>query len=116
MPPLFIAMQDSEFIEKIKTLNIQFKGRERLRYGSNAPSRFVRGENGERDLVVLSDGLLEKQEIDYIVEANKEKEENRLKNKKPSETNQTIGALIHEAQKAPRGKRGETIDRILEGG
>lgn len=109
-------MKDKEFIDKIKTLNFQFKGRERLRYGGNAPSRFVKGKDGERDLIVLSDGLLERQEIDYIVEANKEKEETRLRNKGVSKTNRAIGNLIHEAQKAPPGKRGETIDRILEGG
>ena len=59
-------------------LTLIFKNKPRLPYGNKDRGRFVPPEKGRRAIFVPSFGVLEKEEVDYIVEASQEKEDERI--------------------------------------
>jgi hypothetical protein len=69
----------SDIIENIRTLSIQMKNKERLPLGNKSRGRYIKTEDGQPDILIPSFGLLEKEEIDYIAEANIEKEKKRVR-------------------------------------
>ncbi len=56
-----------------------FKNKETRQYGNNEPSKYVPPEKGRSGIFVMSDGALEKEEIEDIVLAAQEKEDTRIK-------------------------------------
>jgi hypothetical protein len=107
-------MAEDDFIEKIKTIGIITRTPERLPLGEKARSRFVPPKDGRQGVCVLSEGALEKEEIDYIVEAHKQKEDERIKKgiKRPKQ--ERLGAVLGEVVKAPAGKRADTAREIIK--
>ena len=68
-------MNDEEYINKIRSLNVRFKSKESLPLGNKDRGRFIPPEKGRAGILVPSYGVLEKEEIDYIIEAEQEKED-----------------------------------------
>ena len=89
-------------------MNLIFKNRPRLRYGSGAPSLFV---PGQQSLLILSGGKLEQAEIDYILEAEKEKAKERIK--VYSENRAILDGLVETAMSMPPGQRAKAIKEML---
>jgi hypothetical protein len=105
--------EDRAFIEKIKTISIRSKSREQLPLGNKSRGRYLtHEETGGADVFIPSFGALEKEEIDYIAEAEIEKEKTRVR-RTPMKENmeKVVGAMM----RAPKGKRGEKFDEIQEG-
>ena len=73
----------NEYAEKIKSLAIHAQKRE-LRPGDKMPTVIHYGT--EKPLVIASDGVLEKAEIDYIIEHERAKEAEERKIVKPKKT------------------------------
>lgn len=103
-----------EFIEKVKSLSFIVKNPVRRPFGEKAPGKFIKGEDGRRDILIPSFGALEQDEIDYIAEASIEKENERLKKRQTSVQKTAIGSVISEMRKAPPGKRTEAGERIIK--
>lgn len=101
-----------DIVEKARTIGIIVKDRPRHRLGSEAPTTYVKGEKGQADIMVLSDGLLEQAEVDYLVEIEKEKEAGRVRQKQ-SALKEDISHLVDIAQAAPRGQRNEAITEAI---
>lgn len=106
----------NEFIEKIRSLSFNFKNTERLELGSNAPSCYVSAkETGGLPSYIMSDGSLEKEEIDDIRLAVIEKEQNRVKKGKKSIQKQRVEALTNLAHQTKQGQRGKAINEAMKG-
>ncbi len=104
----------NEFIEKIRSLSFNFKNKERLELGSNAPSCYVSSkETGGLPSYIMSEGLLEKAEIDDIRLAVIEKEQSR-KRKPPSIQKQRVEALTNLAHQTQPGKRSKAITEAIK--
>ena len=67
---------------------------------------------GKRQIYVPSYGLLEKEEIDYILEAEQEIEGNRIRTL--TENRAFMEELVNAALQAPPGKRAQLIKEMLE--
>jgi hypothetical protein len=58
------------------SVTLIFKDKERRRHGTGVPSKLVRQKDGAPGYFVYSEGGLEQEEMDYIVEAQEEKRKN----------------------------------------
>jgi hypothetical protein len=96
-------------------ITLIFKDRERLPYGSGSRGKFIPPENGRRAIFVPSFGVLEKEEVDYLVEAEKEKEDERLRSGKISLQKALLEEVVTEVKKAKPGERGKRAKEIMEG-
>ena len=93
------------------SITLIFKDRERRQYGSEAPSKFVPAEKGRSAIFVMSDGALEKEEVDYIIEGMQEKEDGRKKVKRAGKEH--MEKLVGTITQAPPGERKKTLTEIL---
>lgn len=109
----------SEFRDKLLSIGLSFKGfkgSERLQYGSNAPSTYVSSaETGGLPAYIMSEGLLEKEEIADIRQAVIEKEQARVKKGKVSVQRARVEALVNLAHQTKKGHRGKAIDKAIKG-
>ena len=90
------------------------KEKKRLPLGTGAPGKFVKGENGGRDILVLSMGAMEQDEVDYTMQGAIEQEAAKVKNREPTVQKQTVGAVLNEMRKAPAGERAKTAKTMAE--
>ena len=105
----------NEFIEKIRSLSFNFKSKERLELGNNDPSCYVSSkETGGLPSYIMSDGLLEKEEIADIRSAVIEKEKTRLKSGKKSIQKQRVEALTNLAHQTKPGQRSKVITEAIK--
>ncbi len=95
------------------SITLIFKNKERLPYGSGSRGKFVPPENGRRGIFVPSWGALEKEEIDYIVTAEQEKEDERIKKREQSITKQKLEYVTATVLQAPEGKRAEAAQESI---
>ena len=108
-------MEDKEFIEKIKTIGImKVKHKESLPYGEKSRGRLVPAEEGRRAIFVPSWGSMEKEEIDYVVEEAQGQEDERIKKNKKSATKERLEKVVEATRQAPRGKRAETAQKLID--
>ena len=89
--------------------NFIIKNKPRLRYGSEAPSKLIPAEKGRSAIYVMSEGLLEQEEVDYIVEGVQEKED------RPRPQKKRLEKVIKAMNEAPKGKRAKTAREIIGG-
>tara|TARA_Y100000310_G_scaffold307921_1_gene350504 strand:+ start:360 stop:674 length:315 start_codon:yes stop_codon:yes gene_type:complete len=92
-----------------------FKGKSRRQYGDEAPSKLVPAEKGRSPIYIMSDGALEQEEVDYLVEASQYKQDEQMKRKVKSKTKQELERVATEISKAPKGKRAKKGREILGG-
>ncbi len=88
-----------------------FKSKPRLEHGSEAPSKYVPAEKGRSAIYVMSEGALEKEEVDYIVEGMQEKEDGRKKVKRAGK--EYMETLASTVAQAPKRERAKTLREIL---
>lgn len=96
--------------------NFIIKSKPQRQYGKEAPSKLVPPEKGRSSIYVMSDGALEQEEVDYLVEAEQYKEDERLKRNAKSANKERLEAVVEAARRAPRGKRAKTAQEIINGG
>ena len=87
--------------------------KENLPLGNKSRGRFIPPKDGRAGILIPSYGLLEKEEIDYIAEANIEKEEKR---KRDNPQKENLNNLINYARTVKPGKRDEAIRQVLKEG
>ena len=105
----------NEFIEKIRSLSFNFKNKERLELGSNAPSCYVSSkETGGLPTYIMSDGAMEKEEIADIRLAAIEKEQTRVKKGKRSFQKARVEALTNLAHQTKPGQRSKVITEAIK--
>ena len=92
-----------------------FKSKERLPYGSGSRGKFIPTEKGRRSIFVPSFGVLEKEEVDYIVEAAKEQEDDRIRKNRKSEQKETLEKVTDALRKAKPGQRAKLLKEIQGG-
>ena len=92
--------------------NFIVKNKARGRYGSEAPSKLIPAEKGRSAIYVMSDGSLEQEEVDYLVEATQEKEDSKIRK---SATKERLEQVVRATRKAPRGMRAEVAQDIIDG-
>ncbi len=103
--------------DKISGISIIIKHKEQLPYGNNSRGKFLPSEKGRRAIFVPSFGVLEKEEVDYLVEASQEKEDERIKKGTKSQQKEELEQVATAMLRAPEGKRAETgCDIIKESG
>lgn len=102
--------------DKVSGQQIIIRKKERLPYGTGDRGKFIPAEKGRRAIFVPSFGTMETDEIDYIVEASKEKEDERIKRNEKSQTRETIEGLVDAASRVPKGQKAKVIKEILEEG
>lgn len=91
--------------------------RRRLRYGEGAPNKIInRQETGGSDILVLSDGALEQEEVDYIAQGAVEKEQSRVRKGRSNETKERLGQLVKLAENTRPGKRAAAIKEAMADG
>ena len=105
---------DRAFIEKVKTIGMIVRKKERLPLGSGARGQYITGTDGRRDIFVPSFGSMEQEEIDYIVEGATEQEDERVKVGRVSAQKQAIGSVLSEMRKAPPGERAKTGEALIK--
>ena len=108
-PPLFIMA----YKDKISGIGIVIKSKERLPYGSNSRGKFIPAEKGRRSIFVPSFGALEKEEVDYIVEASQEQEDERIRKGRKSEKKEQLEQVVEAVRRAPKGERAKTAKEIM---
>lgn len=101
------------FIEKIKTLGVIVRHKEQLPLGNKSRGKFVPQENGRRAILVPSFGALEKEEVDYTVEAAQEKEDERIRKEKPRQQKEELGQIVTAMMRTKPGKRAEMGHQII---
>src|SRR3990167_430633 len=85
---------DKEFIEKIKTLGVIVRKKERLPLGEGSRGRFVTPEEtGGLGILIPSFGAMEKEEVDYVAGMAIEKEKERIKKKPESRQKERLGQV-----------------------
>ena len=102
-------------VEKIRTLGIIVRQKERLPLGNKDRGKFVETEKGRRAIFVPSFGVLEKEEVDYLVEVAQGQEDDRLKNKPISQQKGELEQVAQAMLDTPVGKRAKTGREIIEG-
>lgn len=100
--------------DKISGIGIIIKRKERLPYGSKGRGRFIPPEKGRRAIFVPSFGALEKEEVDYLVEASQEKEDERMKKNVKSVQKERLEQLTQATLQAPEGERANTAREIIK--
>ena len=96
-------------------ITLIFKNKPHLPYGRNSRGQFVPPEQGRRSIFVPSFGVLEKEEVDYLVEVAKEQEDDRLRMGKISLQKAVLEEVTQKALAAKPGQRAKTIDKLLKG-
>ena len=96
------------------SITLIFKNKERLPLGNEGRGRFVESEKGRRAIFVPSFGVLEKEEVDYLVEGAQEQEDDRIKRKQKSEQKEALENVAMAMRQAPQGKRGKTGKEIIK--
>jgi len=94
--------------------NFIVREKQRLPYGDKDRGRFVEAEKGRRAIFVPSFGTMEREEIDDIVLAAQEKEDERIKRGEKSQIKENLENITQVALSAPRGKRAKAIKEILK--
>lgn len=94
------------------SITLIFKNKPRLLYGSGAPSKFIPPTNGRKGIYVMSDGALEKEEVEYLAEVSAEKERERSNKKR--ETKENMEILTKVALSAPEGERAKVLNELLK--
>lgn len=108
-PPFFImAYKDT------LCTNFIVKGKDRLAYGNKDRGKFIPSEKGRRAIFVPSFGTMEREEIDDIVLAAQEQEDDRIKKGERTQLKQNLENLTQAALSAPKGQRAKTIREILK--
>ena len=102
----------SDIIENIKTMSIHVKNKEKQLLGNKSRGRFIKTDKGQPDILIPSYGLLEKEEIDYIAEANIEKEKNRVRQ---SPTKEKMEKVVKTLLTTPKGERRKKLYEIKGG-
>ena len=88
----------------------------RREFGSKAPSQLIESKvPGGHPSYVLSEGMLEQEEIDHITLVQEERDIAQSKREK-SKTAQAIGNIVKTAKKQPEGKRFSTMKRLQREG
>ena len=105
---------DQEFIEKIKTLSVIVKNKERLPLGNKNKGQFIPPEEGRRAIFVPSYGTMEKEEVDYVVEVAKEQEDERIKRKEVSQQKAMLEDVTLAVRQAPNKQRAKTAQKIIK--
>ena len=95
-------------------ITLIFKNKERREYGSNEPSRYVPPEKGRSSIFVMSEGALEKEEINDIVEAAQEKEDTRIKKGYKRSTQRRLEQVVQKVLQAPAGERAKTFREVTK--
>ena len=91
-----------------------FKNKERRPYGSGANGRMIPAESGRRAIYVPSFGALEKDEVDYLVEAAQEQEDERVKKDRPSANREMVDRATQLAQSVPEGQRAKAVREAMK--
>jgi len=81
--------------------------------GRNSRGIFVPKEGERRAIFIPSWGLLEEKEIDYILEAEQEKEADRMKRRNISLTRLQMNEIVEKALTLPAGTRQKYIRGVL---
>jgi len=98
-----------DIIENIRTMSVRIKNKEQLPLGNKSRGRFIKTGKGQPDILIPSYGLLEKEEIDYIAEANIEKDKDRVRRTPMKENLEKVTkALLN----APQGERRKLLNEI----
>ena len=93
------------------------KETEQLPYGKGSRGRYISSEEtGGLAILVPSWGALEKEEVDYVAEVAIEKEKERVRIGSPREAKVAIENIVRETVKAPKGKRKQTMDKVMKEG
>ena len=87
------------------SLTLIFKQKERLPYGDKSRGKFIPPEKGRRAIFVPSFGALEKEEVDYTVEAAQEQEDERIRKGGISESKAKLEAVANIMRQAPERER-----------
>jgi hypothetical protein len=95
-------------------IQLIFRNKERQMHGSGAKGRFIPAEKGRRSIYVPSFGALEKEEVDYMVEAAQEQEDERVRKGSKSEIKENLEVVADAARRAPRGQRAKTAKEIIK--
>ena len=98
--------------DSISGIGVIKRDKERLPYGSGSRGKFIPSENGRRSIFVPSFGVLEKEEVDYIVEAAKEQEDDRIRKNRKSEQKETLEKVTDALRKAKPGQRAKLLKEI----
>lgn len=96
--------------------NFILKGKAQKMYGQEAPSKLVLAEKGRNAIYVMSEGALEQEEVDYLVEAAQYKEDARIKKNEKSATKERLEQVVEATMQAPKGQRAKTAQEIITGG
>ena len=100
--------------DTISGISIHIKRKEQLPYGNGSRGRLVPSEKGRRAIFVPSFGALEKEEVDYVVEAAQEQEDERIKKNETSIAKQRLEAVATAMLQAPAGQRRRTGEEIIK--
>ncbi len=95
--------------DSISGIGFISKSKERLPLGNGSRGRFVPPSGKRAGILVPSFGALEKEEIDYIVEAEQEKEDTRVRH---SEQKEKLERASRIAMNAKKGKRIEVLKEL----
>lgn len=96
--------------------NFIIKGKGQQKWGREAPSKLVPAEKGRSAIYVVSEGVLEKEEVDYLVEAEQYKEDERIKKRGRSATKENLEKVVEATRQAPSGERAKVAREIIKGG
>jgi hypothetical protein len=113
---------DKEFIEKIKTIGVIVKTKERLPYGTGSKGKFIPAEEtGGLSIYVPSFGALEQEEVDYTAMGAVEKERERVAKNRPlneenAMTKEALGNIVKIGKSQPEGKRHKTMEQVKREG
>ena len=94
-------------------ITLIFKNKPYLPYGSNSRGAFIPAEKGRRAIFVPSFGVLEKEEVDYLVEVAQEQEDGRVKRPKISEQKEALENVTRAARAEKAGKRAKLVKEII---
>lgn len=108
--PLFIM----SYRDSISGIGFFIKKKDRLAYGDKDRGKFIPSEKGRRAIFVPSFGTMERQEIDDIVLAAQEQEDERLKRGEKTQLKENLENLTQAALSAPKGQRAKVIKEILK--
>jgi len=101
-------------VEKIKTLGVIVRNKEQLPYGNKSRGKFIPSEEGRRAIFVPSWGALDKDEVDYVVEAAQEQEDDRIRKGTTSLQKEALEVVTNEIRNAPPGQRAKTGNEIIK--
>ena len=94
-----------------KGVGIRIMNPVRREFGSLAPSQLIPSKGGGLPSYVISEGVLEQEEIDHIALVQEERDLAQSKQEK-SDTSKAIGNIVTTAKKEPEGKRFSTMKKI----